>query len=354
MRSVRRSLLGVVAVSLAAAAGCAHAPEFRPWDEERAKKAAAADAGPLASTDAQILIFKDRGFPHQGIEDVLLASGARIATVSDEAEYTVSLESRAKGAPSPWNFLISWPGFMIFAPAWHGMIYKYDVDAVATIRDASGRTLPPVKVQREYDARYTEVWQGVLIESGWFIWYSIPAFAGGIVTATVPPELAELNAHLPDKERRAIGASLGRAVARALAADANNLAMMRATVAAKPRPDTASSLSSAPAAAAQQPPAEDPVARLQAHRGGLRIDSTPPGAAVFVNDLYVGEAPVEVWPRPGKHRVVVSMAGHESVYEEVEVGADGLKVQADLRALAPKPGASEERAPSPPDRANPR
>ncbi len=90
----------------------------------------------------------------------------------------IKIQSEYKG--SGWNFLINWPGFLIFTPAWNGYVYKanYNVD-VALTKGIDGDKLAgwslPINLdlrQAEFDRTWTEV--------GWLEVGIIPLI-GGIV-----------------------------------------------------------------------------------------------------------------------------------------------------------------------------
>jgi hypothetical protein len=40
--------------------------------------------------------------------------------------------------PAGWNFLINWPGFVVFLPAWVGYGYHAEVETRLRIEDSEG------------------------------------------------------------------------------------------------------------------------------------------------------------------------------------------------------------------------
>ena len=63
---------------------------------------------------------------------------ATTAVMNDHADLdviaTISVNSEYKG--SGWNFLINWPGFLVFAPAWNGYIYEINHDFTVLLTNA--------------------------------------------------------------------------------------------------------------------------------------------------------------------------------------------------------------------------
>jgi hypothetical protein len=85
----------------------------------------------------------------------------------------------------------------------------------------------------------------------------------------------------------------------------------------------------APSAAATPAPPAAPREVAAGTRGSLEVVSQPPGAAVYLDDELVGTTDPE-WGRlvksdvpAGRHRVRLSLAGHEDVAEDVDVAAGG-------------------------------
>lgn len=81
---------------------------------------------------------------------------------------------------SGWNFLINWPGFLIFTPAWHGYVYHptYDV-GVELISASNQQLIDSFTIPIELDVRHAEM-DRTWTEISWFE-VSIIALVGGIV-----------------------------------------------------------------------------------------------------------------------------------------------------------------------------
>jgi hypothetical protein len=85
---------------------------------------------------------------------------------------------------SGWNFLINWPGFLIFTPAWNGYVYHADIMTEITIHDGKGNVLSTSKIPISYDIREAEMDRTIWTGLTWFE-VSLLAFSGGIYNANV-------------------------------------------------------------------------------------------------------------------------------------------------------------------------
>jgi hypothetical protein len=94
----------------------------------------------------------------------------------------------------------------------------------------------------------------------------------------------------------------------------------------RPTPATPRARTPEPSRAPQPDPAAGRVPAVDSP-ASLEVVSQPPGAAVYLDDRLVGTTDAE-WGRlvaaglpSGRHRIRLSLAGHEDVVEEVELGA---------------------------------
>jgi hypothetical protein len=120
-----------------------------------------------------------------GVASALTAYSARVVmpygTASEkEVDAVVSIDVRTEHNGSGWNFLVNWPGFLIFTPAWHGYNYevKYTVNCV--IRKAGSKDIVdqfqlPIALDIKH-ASYNRTWT----EVSW-LEVSVIAFVGGLV-----------------------------------------------------------------------------------------------------------------------------------------------------------------------------
>lgn len=59
---------------------------------------------------------------------------------------------------SGWNFLIEWPGFLIWAPAWNGYVYRpsYKVD-IKLVRPSDGMSIDSFSIPIDLNVRHAEI-----------------------------------------------------------------------------------------------------------------------------------------------------------------------------------------------------
>jgi hypothetical protein len=210
---VRWTLAAVIATLASAGAGCTHAPEFRRVDGPTRLVASP------GRVEARVTLVRDADCLAEGMDEPLVAAGASL--VASGADYVMRVRCESQGQPSWLSLPIAWPGFIVFAPAWHGLVWRYELVLSASIREPGGRELPAVQVRQAYDVRHTSDMYGLLIGSGWFILYSAPALGAGLAASMTEPDLGALGAAFPEAERRALGRELGVAAAAPNHADPN-------------------------------------------------------------------------------------------------------------------------------------
>jgi hypothetical protein len=90
----------------------------------------------------------------------------------------VDIESVHEG--SGWNFLVNFPGFLVFAPAWNGYIYeiKYTINCTLT-KGNTKETIDQFKIPIALDIRHAGI-NRTWTEVSWFEVGAI-AFVGGLV-----------------------------------------------------------------------------------------------------------------------------------------------------------------------------
>ncbi|MCG3149269.1 MAG: hypothetical protein PCFJNLEI_02729 [Verrucomicrobiae bacterium] len=76
------------------------------------------------------------------------------------------------------NFLISWPGFLIFTPAWNGYVYtvKFDV-TVSLVKSVNGEQIDQFTVPLNLNVRHADINRTWVEGAGWFFW-TTPALVG--------------------------------------------------------------------------------------------------------------------------------------------------------------------------------
>lgn len=101
------------------------------------------------------------------------------AGLESDLEYVVHLRLSPKYHGSIANFFISWPGFILFTPAWHGFVYKHDYTTEVQIQEAAtGRILDSFTIPVNFDIRHADM-NRTWIEISW-LEYGVIAFVGGL------------------------------------------------------------------------------------------------------------------------------------------------------------------------------
>ncbi|HOE97638.1 MAG TPA: hypothetical protein PK847_13775 [Candidatus Sumerlaeota bacterium] len=92
------------------------------------------------------------------------------------ANIAVRPEYRGSG----WNFLINFPGFLVWAPAWHGYHYNVDYDMQVSLTDAARNTqIDSWAVPVELNVRHADM-DRTWTEISWLEW-GVIALVGGFV-----------------------------------------------------------------------------------------------------------------------------------------------------------------------------
>jgi len=81
---------------------------------------------------------------------------------------------------SEQNFIINWPGFIICAPAIWGYEYTAEIGTLVSITNLKDNTSKQVAIPTHYIFRHADMGR-TWTEAGGWLFYSVPAFIGGIV-----------------------------------------------------------------------------------------------------------------------------------------------------------------------------
>lgn len=125
---------------------------------------------------------------------------------SFKPDVILSIHLQVSYRSSGWNFLINWPGFLIFTPAWNGYIYHADILTRVAIHDGSGNLVSEEQIAISYSIRQAEmdrtIWTGLA-------WLEVSALAliGGIYNAFVFDDdiLPQLQVHVKDNYSTYVG-----------------------------------------------------------------------------------------------------------------------------------------------------
>lgn len=97
-------------------------------------------------------------------------------------DYILSIEPQAKYKSSAWNFIINFPGFIIFTPAWNGYVYSVDIKTTVTVYDGEEKKIKSFEIKTPYSIRHAEFDRTSFAELGYFL-FGVPSFLGGIYNA---------------------------------------------------------------------------------------------------------------------------------------------------------------------------
>lgn len=122
-------------------------------------------------------------------------------TSARKADVIAKIAIRPEYKGSGWNFLINWPGFLIWTPAWHGYVYKvnYDVEIMLT-KGGDNSKIDSWSIPVKLNLRHAEM-NRTWTEIGWLEWGVIP-LVGGIVFTQYDPGVTPI---LVDKIEVPIG-----------------------------------------------------------------------------------------------------------------------------------------------------
>ncbi|MBI5555803.1 MAG: hypothetical protein HY920_08145 [Elusimicrobia bacterium] len=87
-----------------------------------------------------------------------------------EVDYAQKLERKAKYRADGQNFIITFPGFILFAHAWAGYKYYIDIATISTLLDKDGKVLKNATFNTTYEIRYTSFARGATTSlCGWIL-----------------------------------------------------------------------------------------------------------------------------------------------------------------------------------------
>lgn len=117
---------------------------------------------------------------HSSVERVALAG---YAPPDFEPDLLVTLTPRTEYDGSGLNFLITFPGFIVFTHAWNGFNYEADVETDVIVATPDGRELGRTLVPANYDLRHSSFFRGAMTSSGWYtpFWGAINIVIGGFM-----------------------------------------------------------------------------------------------------------------------------------------------------------------------------
>lgn len=87
----------------------------------------------------------------------------------NDIDYACSLSTTVKYRADGQNFLITFPGFLVFTHAWLGYKYYIDIETKSQLLDRTGKVLNDQTIITPYEIRYTSFTRGAVSSLvGWF------------------------------------------------------------------------------------------------------------------------------------------------------------------------------------------
>jgi hypothetical protein len=176
----------------------------------------------------------------------------------NKADVIANINIRSEYKGSGWNFLINFPGFLIFTPAWNGYVYKanYNVD-IALAKGMDNSKVEDWSVPINLDLRQAEI-DRTWTEVSWLEVGAI-AFIGGIVFTGYDTDVTPI---LGEKIANPIGDYIAQDIVNHINTNSNLVLPTPAAVppAAAPPVATPTAAPPTPAPSATAPPADVPPA----------------------------------------------------------------------------------------------
>ncbi|XDD51614.1 hypothetical protein AB3N59_07735 [Leptospira sp. WS92.C1] len=97
---------------------------------------------------------------------------------SGKVDYVFEIAPKVVYDGSKWNFLISFPGFLVFAPAWNGYLYFANIDTEITIKKnnvVAKKTVIPFNL-RVNQADFGRTWA---VGLDWLVTIGVASLIGG-------------------------------------------------------------------------------------------------------------------------------------------------------------------------------
>ncbi|HZU95407.1 MAG TPA: hypothetical protein VFF73_01785 [Planctomycetota bacterium] len=169
--------------------GCTHAPDF-----ERSTPPSVIGPGPLLEPLAFVRVEAtpetDARFAEALGRAMRISLGVAPVASGVEPDYVARVAVETRASASGANFLICWPGFIAFAPAWHGLDWRYSVETHLLIESAAGEVVAARELRGHWLAHYTPALYGATAELGWVLYPldTMPALVAGLATSYVTPD----------------------------------------------------------------------------------------------------------------------------------------------------------------------
>lgn len=102
---------------------------------------------------------------HPDVSRVMMAGEAQPDAVPD---VVVKVTPQAKYNGSGWNYLITFPGFALFAHAWNGYVYSADLVTEVEVSTPGSPEVARSNITTTYNMRHCDFERGAWTSSGWY------------------------------------------------------------------------------------------------------------------------------------------------------------------------------------------
>lgn len=184
---------------LALASGCAHPLVVKNLDTYQVSGSMAQATKKSIGVTATCATYNDQLILN-GVADNLRRYAGSVVTPytkgdDQKVDVVANIDLRSQYDGSGVNFLITWPGFLIWTPAWNGYVYHIRHDFDITLRDGeSDDTIETFSIPVALSVRHADMNRTALAEvGGWFFW-SVPAFIGGFIHIGYDRNVSQLEA----------------------------------------------------------------------------------------------------------------------------------------------------------------
>ena len=174
---IHRSLLSALCVLVLGSFGCTHTMEVRNLGEfqrqassDRSYTFAIEGVGSDRDQTEFVDAVREGLAEHPSVERVAYARDWQTWTPegSDEGpDFTIRIAPSTSYEGSGVNYLVTFPGFLVFAHAWNGFKYSALVSTTVTVEGANGRRSEK-SVSADYDIRHCDFERGAWTSSGWW------------------------------------------------------------------------------------------------------------------------------------------------------------------------------------------
>lgn len=96
-------------------------------------------------------------------------------------DYVIDISPNASYDGKGTNFLVSFPGFLIFMPYWNGYGYTANIDTKVQMNDSSNKDLGFKNHRVEYRMNHSEFDRTWTMGTDWLLTFGVLSFIGGFV-----------------------------------------------------------------------------------------------------------------------------------------------------------------------------